>query len=361
MRVGILGAGQLARMLAIASKPLAIETLCLSNEMTRTIEDVSAVFLAQEFTPSVLKEFAKNVDIITYETENVDSALLDILKEFVALTPSEEILKTAQDRLLEKNLFKSLSIPTPKFAAVDSLDALKQAVSDIGLPAVLKTRRMGYDGKGQHVIRSEAQAEKAFVALGEKNLILEQFIPYDRELSLVAVRTSEQQIQFYDLAENLHLDGILRLTFLPVRDLQLQQKAEKLVSKLLHHLNYVGVCALELFEYQGELLANEMAPRVHNTGHWTIEGAVTSQFENHLRALCHLPIGNTETRGFNAMFNCIGEMPVHETILSFPNTHYHSYQKEARAGRKVGHVTLSCDDELQFQTIFKELKKVFKL
>lgn len=361
MRVGILGAGQLARMLALAAKPLAIETVCLTKEVTRAIKDVSEVFLVSEFSADVLEQFAENVDVVTYETENVDKEILEGLKDYVALTPHEEILRIAQDRLFEKNLFKSLNIPTAQFRTVDLLDDLNQAISDIGFPAVLKTRRMGYDGKGQQVVRNAEQAEKAYHALGGKNLIMEQFVPFDRELSIIAVRTSEQQILFYDVTENLHRDGILRLTVLPPKDLELQQKCEKIMAKLLHHLNYVGVCALELFEHKGEILANEMAPRVHNTGHWTIEGAVTSQFENHLRALCDLPIGSTETRGFNAMFNCIGEMPVHETILSFPNTHYHSYQKEARKGRKVGHVTLSCDDELQFQTIFKELEKVFKI
>ncbi len=361
MKVGILGAGQLARMLALAAKPLAIETVCLSTEMTRTIQHVSDVFLVPELSKDHLKKFAKEVDVVTYETENVDASILEILKKYVDLTPADDILKVAQDRLFEKNLFKSLQIATAKFMAIDSLDDLTQASTEIGFPAVLKTRRMGYDGKGQQVVRNQAQAEKAFVALGEKNLILEQFIPFDRELSIIAVRTSEQQIAFYNVVENVHVDGILRVTFFPERDIELQQNAEKLISKLMHHLNYVGVCTLELFEYQGELIANEMAPRVHNTGHWTIEGAVTSQFENHLRAICHLPIGSTETRGFNAMFNCIGEMPEHETILTFPNTHYHSYQKEARKNRKVGHVTLSCDDELQFQTIFKELQKVFKV
>jgi 5-(carboxyamino)imidazole ribonucleotide synthase len=295
--------------------------------------------------PQALQKLAQQVDLVTFDFENVPVAAVHQLQRELGVTvfPPPDALAFSQDRLLEKNLFCELGIPTPPFAAVDSLADLHAAVTAIGLPAVLKTRRLGYDGKGQRVLRKAVDVMSAWQVLGNTPLILEGFVDFECEVSILSVRNRRHQAAFYPLIENQHHEGILRLSQAPFQDTALTTLACDYAGRLLQRLDYVGLLALELFVADGTLLANEMAPRVHNSGHWTIEGAHTSQFENHLRAICDLPLGSTSARGYSAMLNFIGELPPAGHYLTIADSHFHAYGKAARPGRKVGHVTLRAD------------------
>jgi 5-(carboxyamino)imidazole ribonucleotide synthase len=283
---------------------------------------------------------------VTFEFENVPVAAVQALESRVKVCPGSRALEVAQDRLNEKTCFRSLGIGTPPFEAVSSWDELAAALERIGLPAVLKTRRFGYDGKGQQVLRSLDDAKLAFERLGSAPLILEGFVTFQRELSIIAVRSQQGEVACYPLVENHHAGGILRKTLAPAPAVtaELQRAANQHVEKLLAHLDYVGVLALELFQVEGALLANEIAPRVHNTGHFSIEGAHVSQFENHLRAILGLPLGSTAVPMPCAMLNLVGVAPDPSAILAVPDAHLHWYGKEPRPGRKVGHVTVRAPD-----------------
>jgi 5-(carboxyamino)imidazole ribonucleotide synthase len=285
--------------------------------------------------------------VVTYEWEGVPGAAA----RFVASTgrpvlPPPIALDVAQDRLQEKELCRRLGIGIPEFAAVDDRADLERAVKELGLPAVLKTRRGGYDGKGQVVLREPGDVERAWSALGDVPLILEAHVPFDRELSVLAVRGRDGATACWPLVENHHDGGILRRSFAPAPGLTvgLQTSGERLAGTLLDALEYAGVLAVELFDVHGELLVNELAPRVHNSGHWSIEGAVTSQFENHLRAILGWPLGSTAAVGVSAMVNCVGALPDRESVLAIPGAHLHDYAKAPRPGRKVGHVTITAAD-----------------
>jgi 5-(carboxyamino)imidazole ribonucleotide synthase len=257
--------------------------------------------------------------------------------------PPAEALEVAQDRLAEKTLFRRLDIAVPEFAAVDDLGGLWSTIADTGLPAVLKTRRGGYDGKGQAVLREPGDVEPAWRALCDRApLLVESLVGFERELSILAARSRAGETAFWPLVENVHRDGILRLSTAPALRAEgaLDREAAAVATKTLQALDYVGVLAIELFQHEGRLLANEMAPRVHNSGHWTIEGAITSQFENHLRAVLDLPLGVTSASGASAMVNLIGRTPDTAAILDIEGAHLHLYGKPARPGRKLGHVTL---------------------
>ncbi|MGI9248123.1 MAG: 5-(carboxyamino)imidazole ribonucleotide synthase, partial [Woeseiaceae bacterium] len=249
-----------------------------------------------------------------------------------------DALRHAQDRLDEKRLFERLGIPLPAYRAIDTHDDMVAAADALGLPMVIKTRRLGYDGKGQHVVRSTSDVGAAWKALGGQPLIAEQWVPFDYEVSSIGVRNVDGDVRFYALSHNIHKDGILRTSRAPVEDPRLAEKASKYVRLLLEHLDYVGILALELFVKDDQLLANEFAPRVHNSGHWTIEGAATSQFENHLRAIMNLPLGSTANRGYAGMINLIGEIPA--TARNLKDVHLHDYGKMPRPGRKLGHITV---------------------
>jgi 5-(carboxyamino)imidazole ribonucleotide synthase len=278
------------------------------------------------------------------------------LVERVPVFPTPRGLEVAQERFAEKQFFASLGIPTPPFAAIENEADFRAAIADIGLPAVLKTRRFGYDGKGQAVIRTRADAEAAWRKLGGRPLILEGFIPFDRELSLIAARGRDGQIVTYPLIENVHLDGILHRSIAPAPDTgeELTERAAEFASRVLVELDYVGVLTIEWFQDGPRLLANEMAPRVHNSGHWTIEGARTNQFENHVRAVCGLPLGRSDAVGFSAMYNFIGAAPPTAEVLANPDAHLHLYGKAARPGRKVGHVTLRAESAAELQAQLPE-------
>ena len=268
-------------------------------------------------------------------------------------------MAAAQDRLTEKRSFELLGIPTTRYAAVDSRESLEVAVRTIGLPGVLKTRRLGYDGKGQFVLRKPADLDRAWEALGKAPLLYENLVPFDAEVSLIAVRGLDGRVVFYPLNLNVHREGILRLTRAPYGSAALTRQAQRAARKLLEHFQYVGVLTIEFFVKRGKLVANEMAPRVHNSGHWTIEGADTSQFENHVRAIAGLPLGSTAARGHSAMINLVGEMPVRNVLLSEPGLHWHDYGKSARPGRKLGHLTI-CDKSAKARDrrAFKVLSRV---
>lgn len=346
MRIGILGGGQLGRMLALAGHPLGHTFVVLSPDPSSPAAAVARTITQPYDDPAALDALAAETDVITYEFENVPPAVVERLQASVPVHPSAKALAVASDRLNEKELFTRLGIPTVPFRPVDAASQLDDALRFIGMPSVLKTRRFGYDGKGQRVLRRSRDVEGAFTGLGGRALLLEGFVDFERELSIVAVRGQSGEIAFYPLVENRHEGGILRFTRAPAPDLapEQQARAEGYARAILEDLDYVGVLALELFDDGEALLANEIAPRVHNTGHWTMEGAETSQFENHLRAITGAPLGSTAPRGVSAMINIVGALPDPARILAVPGAYLHLYGKAERPGRKLGHVTVIADD-----------------
>ncbi|GGZ54434.1 N5-carboxyaminoimidazole ribonucleotide synthase [Lysobacter xinjiangensis] len=347
--VGILGGGQLARMLALAGAPLGLRFLVMDNVADACAGQFAPMVVGDYRDEAALAEFASRIDVATFDFENVPAESARWLVERVDVFPNPRALATAQDRLAEKTLFRGLGIPVPPFAPIDTLDELRAAIADIGTPCILKTRRLGYDGKGQFRIRGAGDIDAAWQALGAQaskvGLILEGFVHFERELSVVAVRGRGGEFRAWPLTENWHVDGVLSASLAPARvDEATAALAVGHAKRLAEALDYVGVFALELFSRDGELLANELAPRVHNSGHWTIEGSETSQFQNHLRAVLGLPLGDTRMVGTACMLNWIGEMPDARAVLDEAGGHWHDYGKEPREGRKVGHATLRSDD-----------------
>lgn len=352
MKVGVLGGGQLAQMLALAGYPLGIKVIALESTRDCPAGLVTDIVIGDYTNETQLKALSDQVDVITYEFENVDLSSLDAIPT-ATIYPPPSALAISQDRLLEKSFLDSLSVPVAPYFSVESVADLKTAIDHMSLPVILKTRRFGYDGKGQMMIKAMQEMETAFEALGGKNLIVEQKINFDREVSCIAVRSSSGEIVFYDLIENKHIDGILRTSTVITKKTAVTDLAQTYLEDIMTELNYVGVLAVEFFEKNGELIANEMAPRVHNSGHWTIEGACTSQFENHLRAILNLPLGSTKTTGCPAMVNIISQYPAIVDVLNIPQAHCHFYGKAERQGRKIGHVTLSDADPDMFARLEK--------
>ncbi len=328
-------------MLALAAAPLGVRCVFLDP----TADGPAAGFgrsIAAEYTDETALAELSRCGVVTYEFESVPALAAHALAARTRVFPAPRALATAQDRWLEKQCFRSLGIPTAPFLPVSTLEELEQAALQLGLPAVLKTRQLGYDGKGQFVLRQPQDVPRAFAALGGTPLLLEGFVQFERELSLLGVRNEQGETRFYPLVQNHHRDGILRTTLAPAPNVSegLAELARGFGERLLQQLDYVGVLALELFELNGELWANEMAPRVHNSGHFSIEGARTSQFENHLRAVLGLPLGDTDVPEPCGMLNLVGALPPREAVLSVPGAHLHLYDKEPRQGRKVGHITV---------------------
>jgi 5-(carboxyamino)imidazole ribonucleotide synthase len=419
VKVGILGGGQLGRMLALAGYPLGLTFRVLDPAPDACAGQVVTDHVIGRFEDeAVLKRFAEGLDVVTYEWENVPVHAVRYISRFVTVYPPVEALEVSQDRLLEKRLFKQLGIATAPFAAVDSREELGEALTAIGLPAVLKTRRGGYDGKGQAVLRTADDAEEAWAAMSTQPLVVEGFVPFARELSILAISSLRRTLRigqgrpgslegltrplntapmrpesfyeglpepfgrvqreidsrrlelaaernprgvslhdFYPLVQNTHRDGILRLSRVPAPGVteSLQAEAEDIATRVLEATGLVGVLAIELFEHNGHLLANEMAPRVHNSGHWTIEGAETSQFENHLRAVCGYPLGSAAPKGHSAMVNLIGAVPELESVLRIPAAHLHLYGKEPQPGRKLGHITVRSDGPEGIETSLSQV------
>lgn len=356
-RIGVLGAGQLGRMLAIAGYPLGQkfgfygmsedEPSALLGHMYKQADDADSL--------SQLIEFA---DVVTYESENTSVEQVREIAKSKPVFPSEKSLYASQHRGREKGLFKQLGIPCAPYEVIHSLEALKKAVEIIGIPSILKTTTEGYDGKGQFLIKDEEQIEQAWNEVGQGELILEGFVDFHRELSIVAVRNAQNEHVYYPLVQNVHHKGILRYTIAPARDVNeyVQKTAESYMEKLLDELDHVGVLTLELFETEYGLVVNEMAPRVHNSGHWTIEGARTNQFENHVRAITGMHLGETSLRQpLAAMINIIGETGPVEKVLEMDGAFLHLYDKAEREGRKLGHITLIAETEDELYQKITEL------
>lgn len=336
-------------MLALAGTPLGAQFVLLDSAVDACAAQVAPLIRADWRDQAALAELVARTDVITFDFENVPATTVEWLQAQKPVFPSPRALSLAQDRMQEKALFARIGLDTPAHAAVDTRAELDRAMADIGVPAVLKTRRLGYDGKGQFRLKHVDDADAAWAALGEQakahGLVLEAWIPFERELSVLAVRSRHGDFRTWPLVQNWHADGILSMSMAPANVPEaLAQAAVEHAQSLAEELDYVGVFALELFVHKGRLLGNEMAPRVHNSGHWTIEGAVTSQFENHLRAVLDLPLGNTEALGSSLMFNWIGELPDASAVLAHKDAHWHDYSKAPRPGRKVGHATLRAPD-----------------
>jgi 5-(carboxyamino)imidazole ribonucleotide synthase len=360
VRVGVLGGGQLGWMLARAGDPLGIRCRFLDPSPAAPAGRAGELVVGAYDDPAALDRFADGLALVTYEFENVPVGSAQRLAQRVRVLPPPRALEVAQDRLTEKRFLESVGVPVAPWRSVASLSDLRDAVADLGYPAVLKTRRLGYDGKGQHVIEGPDDIEPAWARQGEALLVLEGFVRFERELSILAVRGRDGATACYPLVENLHAGGILRRSLAPAVAVSaaLQARAEGQAHRVLDALGYVGVLAIELFQVGERLLANEMAPRVHNSGHWTIEGAATSQFENHLRAVAGLPLGSTAARGASAMLNLIGRLPDTVAILGIPGAHLHLYGKAPRPGRKLGHVTLRADDQAELERLCARLERL---
>jgi 5-(carboxyamino)imidazole ribonucleotide synthase len=359
MRIGIIGAGQLGRMLALAGYPLGLRFVFLDQSADAPGAQVAPIICGAFDDPQRLAELARDVDVVTFEFENVPVTALGTVAEAKPFYPPVPALAASQDRLDEKNLFRKLKIPTPQYAAVDSFEDLQAAAREVGVPGVVKTRRLGYDGRGQFVVRSAADLEAAWAALGSVPLIYEAFVDFSREVSIIGARSTRGETVFYPLAANTHAGGILRHTIAPYRNARLQQLAQTYLRRVLRHFDYAGVLTIEFFVAGSRLIANEMAPRVHNSGHWTIEGAETSQFENHVRAVLGLPLGSTHPIGHSAMVNFIGTIPAAGNILQVSGVHFHSYGKEPRPNRKLGHCTVTAPSagarDLALRQLLKKL------
>ena len=362
-RIGIIGGGQLAQMLAHSVKHLGIQCTVLDPNPDCCARSQCEQIVGAYDDVDSLKELAAWSDVVTYEFENV-SASAAVIEDIAEIHPSTDALAVAQDRHIERTMFRELGIAIPEYEPIDCVESLKSALQSIGTPAILKARRLGYDGKGQVLINDPSRAAHALHTIGDVPAILDKFVEFERELSLVSVRDKQGNIRYYPLAQNVHRGGILRVSKAPARDVSdaLNTQAQGAARKILERFNYVGVLAIEFFQIakgdDAHLVANEIAPRVHNTGHWTIEGAQTSQFENHMRAVMGLELGSTEPIGHSAMVNIIGNEPRAGALDAMPQACVHMYGKEPRAGRKIGHVTLNAPSESRLDALLERFTRV---
>lgn len=359
MKIGVLGAGQLGRMLALAGYPLDLQFVFLDPAADACAAALGEHIREPYLDEAALARFCGSCDVATYEFENVPAHTAEFVGARRPLYPPAGALTIGQDRLNEKKLFDALGIPVPRYMPVAARGALDLAIRNIGLPAVMKTRRMGYDGKGQAVLRTAADLDAAWDRLGGSEpphtpCLVEAFVPFERELSCLAVRGRDGEMRFYPVVANVHRDGILRVSTPQAAD-PLQAQAEDYARRVAEQLGYVGVIAFEFFVAEGQLYANEIAPRVHNSGHWSIEGAVCSQFENHLRAVAGLPLGSTALRGHSAMVNFIGRAPDTAALAAIPGVHVHHYGKSPKPQRKVGHATVTADGEAELRSRLAQL------
>jgi len=355
MRIGIIGAGQLGQMLGFAARDLGATCLFLDPSDTPPAAAAGRVIQSAFDDTDALATLAAECDIVTFEFENVPFEALQQISDQVAVYPPINALRQAQDRLTEKQLFEALAIPLPKFHAINSKSDLHDAIALLRLPLVIKARRMGYDGSGQFMLERANQIDDVWRQLGDRKLIAEQWVAFDYEVSAIGVRNADGDIATYPLTHNEHADGILRRSLAPIDEPVLAEHADQYLRALLEHLDYVGVLALELFVLGDRLLANEFAPRVHNSGHWTIEGSDTSQFANHLRAIMNLPPGSTQNRGHAGMINLIGSIPAAVRQFTDDDCRLHDYGKAPRPGRKLGHITVVKDSACLRDSLIAEI------
>jgi 5-(carboxyamino)imidazole ribonucleotide synthase len=358
MKIGILGGGQLAKMLALSAQSLDITITCIDPKIGCSATKAADVLHVDFCNTDAIEKHFQSIDCMTYETENLPYECIERLAEKYKIFPPLEALRITQDRLLEKKFLQTLNSPTAPFSEIHSLDDLTYAITSFGLPVVLKTRLSGYDGKGQIVIRHLDEVPIAWEMLRTKPLILEKFISYDFEVSIISARDKSGNIVFYPLVLNHHERGILHMSEAPYHDESFQEFAEKYASLVLEKLNYIGIMTIEFFCINRQLIANEIAPRVHNSGHWTLEGAETSQFENHIRAISGLPLGSTHAKGFSTMINIIGKYPDATQLTQIPGCYYHTYDKEAQPNRKLGHITICAAEK---NTLALNTKKVLAI
>ncbi len=341
MHVLVLGAGQLARMMSLAGAPLNIEI---------SAYDVTSGNIVHPLTQAVighgLDNAIEHADVITAEFEHIPHPILEVCEKSGKFLPSTQAIKAGGDRRLEKALLDNAGVRNAKYAVITTREDFTQAIEYVGMPMVLKSALGGYDGKGQWRLKESSQIDEIWQQMAQciadsdnQAIVAEEFIPFQREVSLVGARGKDGAIAVYPLAENVHTNGVLSLST-AIADPALQEQAQQMFSAVAESLNYVGVLALEFFDLDGQLLVNEIAPRVHNSGHWTQQGAETCQFENHLRAVCGLPLGGTQLVRETAMVNILGEDTLPDAILSMPGCHIHWYGKEKRAGRKMGHINV---------------------
>jgi 5-(carboxyamino)imidazole ribonucleotide synthase len=357
MKIGILGAGQLGRMMAISGYPLNHQFGFSGNSKDEPSALLGRMFALEDNADNI-KSLTDFADIITYESENTDIEIVRKINKNIPVYPSEKSLFTTQHRGREKALFDKLNIPCASYKIINSEDDLKLAIQKIGLPAILKTTTEGYDGKGQFLIKDENQIKNAFASMNGVESILEGFVTFKRELSLIAVRDINNNHKYYPLVENTHHNGILRLTIAPAQAInpEVQKTAERYMQTLLDEMDHIGVLTIELFETEYGLVVNEMAPRVHNSGHWSIEGANTSQFENHIRAISGMPLGDTTpTHKFSAMINIIGKIGPIDIVLNMANAHLHLYNKTERDNRKLGHININANSLTALKNSIKQL------
>jgi 5-(carboxyamino)imidazole ribonucleotide synthase len=327
-------------MLALAGYPLGLRCTFLDRSADSPGAQVAPSLLGALEDRALLEQLAANSDVLTFDWENIPGKALAPLAKLTAVRPPRAALEVSQDRLHEKALFRRLKIPIAEHAAVDTPQDLASAAEKLGTPGILKTRRLGYDGKGQFRIERLADLDAAWELIGGAGLIYEKLQRFSQEVSLIAARSVAGDIVYYPLSANSHAGGILRYGLAPYPGAKLERAARSYIKRVMSALEYIGVLAIEFFVVKGRLVANEMAPRVHNSGHWTIEGCVTSQFENHLRAICGLPLGSTRPLGHTAMINFLGQMPSRERLLDIEGLAFHDYGKEPRPGRKLGHCTI---------------------
>lgn len=338
MKVGILGGGQLSRMLVMESMHLGIEFCFYLEKPTECINEFHEMIIAPFQDEAALRKFAEQCDVITYESENIPYETVLFLESLKPVYPQAQAIRISQDRLFEKELFTRLGIPVAPFKPVESKNDIIEFANSHGFEFFIKKRRLGYDGKGQRLIKSLTDIENLEADFC-RDAICEGKINFSREVSMIAIAAINGERCYYDMCENEHQAGILRQTLNRTQD-PLFEKAQNYIDRILTHLNYVGCLVFEFFQVGDELIGNEIAPRVHNSGHWTIEAAVTSQFENHIRAITSCALGNPASLGSCKMINLLGTIPDKAEILKKPNHHLHDYKKKPVAGRKLGHITI---------------------